>query len=413
MINKISRFLIIVLLSSVIIIYGKPLFKKFFFKQEHTPQIHYSLMLDKFLIADYNQGSKKRYYDQDKNFYSKHDYQTFLPMIYYRDLLIWKNFPGQIRGSAISPVEIEKNRQLLIVKGKEFNSPEIKLYPLYESKSLYSQIEAPDKMFRIDFSIEFIDAKTNKIDKEKSLLFTKALTEKGFKFPAKEVFGNRSRKKPFDEGYFIKDSSQKLFHLKMQNGLPFVKDTNIKPDSGIKFIKTEENLRKEFYGVLFTHSNEIFLISYDNYRLIRLPVENFNHKNMSFYLSCDLLKRTIRINNGEYIYTTVTDRDYNLIGFLKVALEKYDKTAEKYSKIIFPVSIETHKKNSAYIYLDPQYNIEGFFSAFLSVLFLGLFFKFKKIEFKKNYTDFVIVLLGGVPVLASVLIVSDFCVNNQ
>jgi hypothetical protein len=142
-------------------------------------------------------------------------------------------------------------------------------------------------------------------------------------------------------------------------------------------------------------------------------VENFNHKNMSFYLSCDLLKRTIRINNGEYIYTTVTDRDYNLIGFLKVALEKYDKTAEKYSKIIFPVSIETHKKNSAYIYLDPQYNIEGFFSAFLSVLFLGLFFKFKKIEFKKNYTDFVIVLLGGVPVLASVLIVSDFCVNNQ
>jgi hypothetical protein len=179
-------------------------------------------MLDKFLIADYNQGSKKRYYDQDKNFYSKHDYQTFLPMIYYRDLLIWKNFPGQIRGSAISPVEIEKNRQLLIVKGKEFNSPEIKLYPLYESKSLYSQIEAPDKMFRIDFSIEFIDAKTNKIDKEKSLLFTKALTEKGFKFPAKEVFGNRSRKKPFDEGYF-KGFQSKTFPFKNAKRTAFCK----------------------------------------------------------------------------------------------------------------------------------------------------------------------------------------------
>lgn len=405
---RISRFCIIFLLAAVIIIYGRPQFRKLFLEKENTPQINYSFVLKKFLIADFSGNAEKKYYDEDGRVYNKFEYQTFLPMIYYRDLLVWKKLPEKIGNTEINPMEIEKNRQLIIVRGHEFDSPEINLYPLYESDSLFSQIEKPQSMFRINSSMEFIDAETNSVLKEKSDLFTKALEEKGFCFPAKKYFGNRTRRKPFDEGYFIEDSSGELFHLKMKKGLPFVKATGLKPGSAIKYIKFEENMRREFYGVMFTEDNGVFLISCDNYKLIKLPVEDFDHEKMSFFMVCDLLKRTIRINNGNYISTIITDKNYNLIASHRISLKKYDKNAEKYSSIVFPLSFEWDVLNSGYVHFKPQYHKQGMVSGFFCALIFAFFLKYKKLKIKENLVDIFLIGAGGAPFLISVLIAGPF-----
>jgi len=402
---KISRFCLIFLLASVITIYGEPQFRKFFLKKEYTPQVNYSSILKKFLITEFGSGSGKKYCDEDGNEYTRFEYQSFLPMIYYRDLLVWKKLPDKVDDTDITPRKIEKNRQLIMLKGYEFDSPQINLYPLYESASVFSQIEKPLSMFRVKDSMEFIDLETNRVDKKKSELFTKALKEKGFCFPAKDLFGNRNRRKPFDEGYFVKDFSGKLFHLKMENGLPFIKDTGIRPESEIKFIKFEENLRKEFYGIMFTQDNGIFLITYDNYKLIKLPVDNFDYTRMSFFMICDLMKRTIRINNGAYIYTVITDNDYNLVASHKLLLERYDKNAEKYSNLVFPLSFNRSVENSGYVHFSPEYHVEGIFSGLLCAVVFVLINRFKKLKIKDSAGYLVLAGTLGPAFLIAVLIV--------
>ena len=60
--------------------------------------------------------------------------------------------------------------------------------------------------------MEFIVARTNKINEEKSQLFTEALTAEGFIFPADIIAGLPTTRKSHDEGYFITDSEGTLFH---------------------------------------------------------------------------------------------------------------------------------------------------------------------------------------------------------
>ena len=76
------------------------------------------------------------------------------------------------------------------------------------------RLEMPGDLFRLKDNIEFIDPETNTVKEEKSNLFMKVFIQKGFKFPAKRVAGNPSTRKAYDEGYFIIDSNDKIFHLK-------------------------------------------------------------------------------------------------------------------------------------------------------------------------------------------------------
>ena len=78
----------------------------------------------------------------------------------------------------------------------------------------------PDDYFRIGKRMEFIVAKTNKVDEAKSKLFTDALSAEGFAFPANLIAGLPTTRKSKDEGYFLTDSREQLFHIKMIKGQP-------------------------------------------------------------------------------------------------------------------------------------------------------------------------------------------------
>ena len=78
------------------------------------------------------------------------------------------------------------------------------------------------------------------------------MLKENFNFPATRIAGNPTNKKPFDEGYFVVDSKNKLYHIKMVKGKPFCKFTH-NPDSlEISYMKISEMSLREFYGFLYT-----------------------------------------------------------------------------------------------------------------------------------------------------------------
>jgi len=411
---KLSRISIIIILTAVIVIYTAPQFKKLFVERKFDPVIRYSSVLKDFIIADYNDDAKKRYYDTKGNVYSKIDYQKMLPMTYFRDLLLWRALPESIDGKKINPQEIEKNRQYSLIRSSFYNSPAIELYPLYESASIFTQIEEPDSMFRTGSSgIEFINAENNKVEKEISEKFTMELKNKGFVFPSSGCYGNPDPRKPFDEGYFIVDSEGKVFHMKKEKGNPFVRDTGIRPEDGVRYIMFEENPRKEYYGIMITGNSEIYLVTYDNYSLVKLPVKVENIDDMFFLMICDMLKRTITIESGNKVECIVTDLNYSVIDSYETEPAKYDAKASLYSDFIFPLKIKRSESGSGYVHFDMDYSARGLYLAAASLIFLAAFLKLRGYRLVSHIPDLIIVGITGISGLAAVFATGAYKDTNR
>ena len=126
---------------------------------------------------------------------------------------------------------------------------------------------ARNAMFRLKENIEFIDMATNRVDEQKSARFQQALEKAGFAFPAQWVAGIPTSQKSYDEGYFALDSEGHLFHVKMTNGKPFVKDTKVRDISCMLPMEIEN---RSLYGFLFDTHHTLYYLSTDGYRLVKV-----------------------------------------------------------------------------------------------------------------------------------------------
>ena len=162
------------------------------------------------------------------------------------------------------------------IRPRSIDQPQIALYPLLESKPARFKLEMPKEYFRITDRMEFINAATNEIDETQTKLFTSRLVKAGFEFPAQQYFTNPTTRKAFDDGYFIVDNSGQLFHIKKINGKPFCVNTNIPKNFRIKYMLVKEMNLKEFHSIIFSETNEVYLLLYENYRLQKLPLEGFD-----------------------------------------------------------------------------------------------------------------------------------------
>ena len=79
--------------------------------------------------------------------------------------------------------------------------------------------------------------------------------------------------KPLDEGYFVLDNKNKLFHFKRYDDELFIK--NVSYDSKIKItqIKIAESRKKEFYGLIIDENNNAYVLMYKNYNFVKLPLK--------------------------------------------------------------------------------------------------------------------------------------------
>jgi hypothetical protein len=402
----VARLLLVVLLVIVLASVLPYYYWKAFDVSIRAPRVSYSPVANKFLLL--RPGFKDvQYVDLQGKKYTREEYEQLLPLANFRQLFSSGTMPDSIRSRKMDAKEINLNNIFLRIEPPYVGVPQIPLYPLFESQSGRVRIEMPREFFRIADRMEFIDASTNKVNDSLSALFTDALRAQGFQFPAQTIAGNPNTKKPFDEGYFVVDAGGGLFHIKMVKGRPFCMNTGKPAGVHVLHMNISEMPLKEFYGVLIDRDNKAYIISYDHYRLIELPVLNYDPSSTMLLFSGDLFFRTFSVVADGWINTVVTDREYKIIDrYTEEWPTRYERTPGRIAAYLYPFTLNWMDENSVFVDFFTRWGdircLVGTAVALLVLIFARVVGKKKILS---DIPEWFIVLLTGLYGLIAVLLI--------
>lgn len=386
----------------LILAYFMPKFYMEIFSKKTTfTQIKYSPIDEDFIKITVKRNTKDAIFSDlnETKFFDFETYVSKLPFIFYQDTIKLKKIPKRFLIHFQDINRLSKEVKTTRIKPKDINKKIVMLFPLFESKPKYSSLQMPDDLFGFSSNgLLFINANTNMIDDNKSKIYNQALKDKGFTTFFKKAFGNPTTRKPFDEGYFLLDDKNQIFHLKQINSKPFVKKLDLQ-NIAVKYILIQENPTKEYYGFLISQKSEIFLIMYDDYKLIKLPIDyNFNFD--KFIFQTTPINRVVSLqssDNKDKIYKTyLLDLDYNL---LKQNIHKVPLTTgflyEILQEWIFPVEIKISKDIKPYaIFQISNINYKAFM---INLILAFMFFLIKrKHNLKLAIMLSIIIFIGGI-----------------
>jgi hypothetical protein len=267
-------------------------------KPSRFPFVYYSSIVEAFGIRHMN-GDDFVNTDSNGNIYSTDAFDSILPMLYYRQLANNGRLPDSLNGRAISPHIISTHNFFFRYRPSDQFKPQIALYPLFESMAPRVDIEMPGDVFRLTETLSFIDPVTNKVKEKKSQLFNQSLLQQGFVGPAKHVAGTPSTRKAYDEGYFIIDANQNLFHLKMVNAKPFVRKITVNEEIQPLWIATTEYPDRSFYGFLFTKDNRLFTINTHGYDIQEVPMPEFDYKKDELLIMANMFFWNVQVTSQQ------------------------------------------------------------------------------------------------------------------
>lgn len=380
------------------------LIKKITVEPDNYPFIYYSSVVKELCIVDYSKKQAPVTEINGKTYTTIAQADSVLPLLKYRQLLADGKLPDSINGHEITVQKIRAKSVNYRFLPSRIGAPQTGLYIMYESMPKRVGIESPGDVFRLNKTIEFIDIKTNSVNTAKSSLFQEALLREGFKFPAKWVNGNMNPRKPYDEGYFILDNSGELFHLKMVNGHPFVRNTHAGTQVAVEWFDMLEVADKRFYGFLYDKAGNTYIIGNEDghYGLLRLGIEPLNLKKDQMTIIGNMLYWTVAVTreNGKDYYGLDMGSLNRLSEYhVKKETDKWEKT----SAWLFPFYLTFEDHNSDF--LIPQFHSTGSL-AFISNAILALLFVLivKRSRNRKIENGTWILLFGISGAIASLLI---------
>ncbi len=321
------------------------------------------------MYFDYTQ-KPFQYYDNKGNTYVKDDFDSLLPMYYFRQLALDGRLPDSLYGVEISSKTIYHNSFFFNYRPNDHCAPTIPLYTLYESFSGKVDLTPPGDFFRLtEKGIEFIDPETNKVIPTKSQVFSEVLEKVGYHGPAKIAAGSPTTRKAYDEGYFIVDQNNILIHLKMVNNKPFVKKTVLPEGISVKQIFTTEYPDRHFYGFLVDHNNQLYYISTDNYKLVNIPCPSFTYETDNLRIMGNMFYWNVVVtsHSGNTIYAVTADSMHVADS---IFFPKEEKTLFEFSKYIFPIQLQFLSSNSKFV--KPILKHSGFYFIILNIILLGI-----------------------------------------
>jgi hypothetical protein len=388
-------------------LYLPDFFSMLFDKKVNTPRLDYSVVIDEFVYTKYySMGQTNDRMDIQGNSYSEREYYQLLPFMYYANLEKWGQLPPEIDGFELSSKSIRRNSQMLRIQPKYIDPPIVPLNIMFEAEGDYAQLMIPDDIFRLSNTIEFLDPVSNSVIEEKSEKFQEAMLASGFTFPVTLFAANQTNRKPFDEGYFIKDAVDKIFHLKMIKDEAVCIQTGIDPSLNVRQMGISENMRKEFYGWLLTEDNNVYLITYDNYKLRQIPTGgldaqyNYIADKMTFSCYTYPINKHIKISGDGFKQMIILNNDFEKIAKHVETWTPYnDRPGAIAKSFLFPFELSTY---------DPLKHIKlqievfwwhGLIGIAASLLALLIFSR------KRPWFDYVLVLFTGVFGLIGVLLI--------
>lgn len=394
--EKASRF---VLVSVAILAFAWMLPKLYWMVFEKSflkPFVLYSCIDDDFMIA---REAEKKWSDTKGKVYTREQYEQRLPLLHFKQLITDGTMPDSVKGLKIEMPEIARWRSFLKLEPRDVNAPAPVLYPLFESQPGRVSFELPEDVFRITWRIEFIDVATNQINEEKSQRFSAALYHNGFSFPSKLIAGIPLPRKSVDEGYLVVDSKDQLFHLKMVEGKPYIRKGIVPEGVKFKFINCVDFKSHAFYAYLFSDQNEVYVLTQDDYQLIRWPVEGIDPTAYSVKIYGDIFNYNLILEGDGLMKIYALDINYNLVkSYSETWTKKNDRSEGQIFAWVFPAQVSFTSEKSSFVAFDFSLT-DGFRWLYLNLLLTALqlgWVVFRRLQPRKHLGDFVIVALTGI-----------------
>lgn len=391
---KFSRYILVLTGIIVASIALPSLYWTIFEKVPKSPGVFYSCVIDDFIIVN---GETKA--DPSGKTYTSDEYEEILPFMFYRQLMADGKMPDTLKGVKIEAPAIARSSSFYRYTPRKLKTPVPSLYPMFESQSGKVNLAMPEDYFRIGKRMEFIVAKTNRINEEKSALFTNALSEKGFAFPAKIIAGIPTTRKSCDEGYFVTDAKGSLFHVKMIKGQPYVVKIDTPENLDVVAMEAVDIRSREYYCFLFTREKGIYLVMDEVYDLQRLPVDGFNPEIHSFRMNADMFNKCITVYGENWYEAIAVDDMYNVVKTYGEKWESlYERPDGKVFAYIFPFEIRMKDENSSFVKFFFRFSpgIRWIIINVLSVLVAFALVRRKKLPLSGNILDLAIVAVTGV-----------------
>lgn len=348
--EKISRYILVFVGVLTLAIFLPRFYWMVYEKPVRKPFIQYSCVNKEFMIQ---RIAEKKWVDSKGNNYTRDEYEQQLPLMFYKQLLASGTMPDTVNGKAIDTRAIAKERSFFRLKASDADAPAPVLFPLFESQSGRTKLDLPDDFFRITWRMDIINASTNQIQEEKSQMFSAALFHHSFSFPARKIFGLATPRKSCDEGYLIIDSCNQLFHLKMIKGKPYVKKVDIPERLNFKHISCVDFKNKAFYAYLFSVTNEIYILTQNDYKLIKWPVNGYDPANCDLKIFGDLFNYTVSMEFGDHVELVTLDKNYQLIDSYTEKWPVKENMKEGYVfGFLFPAQVSITSNNSKFVRFD-------------------------------------------------------------
>ncbi|WED24265.1 DUF4857 domain-containing protein [Vibrio sp. JC009] len=262
--------------------------------------VFYSPVLNDFVYQE-NGANHTFFYGTSTDGLKKEQFEEALPFVYWKNLDIQGKLPVEIDGKLYDKSQIRKARMSLQYDPSRLTKPEVTLYPFFNPISHKGSIRFPENMFALKSDrLEVYAAETAKPNTELAAEVNRLADEAEVNFPLKEVWGKTTNMKPFDWGYFVKDSSGNIFNLRRGDNKVSLDAVKVPEEVGdIAYIQVSENRHKKFYGYAISRASKVYLISYPDYQFIPLEMDGFDYKSMSFQFLADPLYYVMRYNDGE------------------------------------------------------------------------------------------------------------------
>ncbi|MDR2400236.1 MAG: DUF4857 domain-containing protein [Deferribacteraceae bacterium] len=396
----------LVILSAILsFAWGLPFFYSMAAKKKAVrPFVSYSVVIDDFVYSKQSRG-KTVYMDMAGNEYSLMEYEKLLPLFFTRDLQKWGEYPQDIGGVHIPAEKAVNFRDTARISPHfvDMSRARIQLFPLFEAESSFTSLEFPKELFRIKNRMEFINAADNRINREKSALFTEALKNENFAFPAKMISGNTYPRKPYDFGYFVLDAENSLYHIYQAKGEPVVKNTGIAVNN-IAFMLIRENNHLPYYGLLVDSDGGVWQILKDGYKLFKLDVKDYDPYRKTLVYMLDPLNITLKVSDEKGEAIRITTLDGELVKEYNGKFERNIYGAGLYNAL-FPFIL----RNNPYKYgeyidfaISRNYPAALIFSAVLAFLYLIFI---KRAGGKRYFLiNTSLIILSGIYAFAAILL---------
>ncbi|MDE5945238.1 MAG: DUF4857 domain-containing protein [Rikenella sp.] len=273
--------------------------------RDFSPFTLYSSVSGNFVWLESSERGVARRDATGRSFTDK-QFDSLLPFFYYRQLVADGRFPDSIRGIPVTPRTAQNGTFMFRSSPRQVNADRPAIYPLLESMSGRVDLESPSDVFRIDrHGITFIDCATNSTEEEKSATFGETMRRKGFVFPARTIAGNPTVRKEYDEGFFITDSTGRLFHLKQTVGRPFVRSVELPEGIEPVHIFVTEFRGRQYFAFLVDASGGFHVLTTGDYATHRVDVPPVDPTRQGIMIVGNPFDWTLKISDpdgAEHLY---------------------------------------------------------------------------------------------------------------